>query len=122
VNEEIGLPDLIYQIKNELLARRPVEEAKGLPALFWIDQIELELAVTVTRERGGTIKLSVIPAGAELSGSRAEERAHTVKVRLTPFLSREEMRSLLSRDPQVQETLEHFSRASLARELEEESI
>lgn len=120
MNEEIGLPDLIYQIKNELLARHPVEEAKGLPALFWIDQIELELAVTVTRQRGGKIKLSVIPAGAELSGSRAEERAHTVKVRLTPFLSREEMRSMLSRDPQVQETLEHFSRTSLARELEEE--
>jgi len=119
VNDEITLLDLIYQVKNELLARRPAEEARGLPALFWIDQIELELSVAVTRERGGAIKLSVIPGTAELSGSssRAEARGHTVKVRLSPLLTREEMRSLLSRTPDFQAALEHFSH-SLARELE----
>lgn len=122
MNEEIGLLDLIYQVKNELLARRPVEEAKGLPALFWIDQIELELSVAVAREQGGAIKLSVLPVSAEVSGSRAEERGHTVKVRLTPLLSREEMRSLLSQDPHFQEALGQLSRASLARELGNDSI
>lgn len=116
MNEEIGLLDLIYQVKNELLTRRPDEEATGLPALFWIDQIELELSVAVTRERGGAIKLSVLPASAEFSGSRAEERGHTVKVRLTPLLSREEMCDLFSRDSHFQEALKHFS-AGLAREL-----
>jgi hypothetical protein len=120
LSEEIGLLDLIYQVKNELLARHPIEAAKGLPALFWIDQIELELAVVVTRERGGTIKLSVLPASAELSSSRAEERGHTVQVRLRPLLDRDEMRALLARDPRFQAALEHFSSAGLVRELEDE--
>lgn len=117
MNDEIGLADLIYQVKNELLARRPTEEAKGLPDLFWIDQIELELSVVITQERGGAIKLSVLPVGADLSGSRAEARGHTVNVRLTPLLSREEMRSLLAQDPEFQEALQHFSRTGLTREL-----
>lgn len=38
MNDEIGLADLIYQRREELLARPSAEEAKGLPALFWIDQ------------------------------------------------------------------------------------
>ena len=118
MRDEIGLADLIYQVKNELLARRPVEEAKGLPALFWIDQIELELSVAVTRERGGAIKLSVLPGSAEVSGSRAEERGHTVNVRLTPLLSRDEIRSILSQDPEFQKAVEHLSRTRLTRELE----
>ena len=118
MSEEFGLLDLIYQVKNELLTPRPSEEARGLPALFWIDQIELELSVVANREQGGAIKLSVVPASAELSGSRAEEHGHTVKVRLTPLLSHAEMRDLLSQDRRFQEILEHFSRTGLARELE----
>jgi hypothetical protein len=116
MNEEIGLLDLIYQVKDELLSRRPAEEAKGLPELFWIDQIELELSVAATRERGGAIKLSVLPVGAEFGGARTEERGHTVKVRLTPLLPLEEMRRLLAQDAKVQEALERLSRLGLARE------
>lgn len=118
MSEDIGLLDLIYQVKNELLARRPTEEAKGLPALFWIDQIELELSVVVTREQGGTVKLSVLPVSAELTGSHAEGRGHTVKVRLTPILPLADMRALFSRDPNFQAALEHFS-ASLTREMDQ---
>ncbi|GAB4535010.1 MAG: hypothetical protein Kow0063_18770 [Anaerolineae bacterium] len=122
MNERIGLLDLIYQVKNELLTRRPVEEAKGLPALFWIDQIELELSVAVTRERGGSIKVSVIPAvGTEMSSSKAEQRGHTVKVRMTPLLSRDQMFKLLSNaDPDFKDMLAQISRIGLARESTDE--
>ncbi len=121
MNAEIGLLDLIYQVKNELLARRPVEEAKGLPALFWIDQIDLELSVAVTRERGGAIKLSVLPVSPEVSGSRAEQRGHKVQVRLSPLLSKQEMRDWLSSDDQFQEALEQFS-TNLTRDLDTDSV
>jgi hypothetical protein len=121
MSEEIGLPDLIYQVKNELLAHRPIEKAKGLPALFWIDQLELELSVAATREKGGRIKLSVLPVGGEVGQSHTEERGHTVKVRLTPLLSREEMRQLLYNDPSFREALAHFSTIGLARETEQQS-
>lgn len=122
MSEDIGLLDLIYQVKNELLARRPVEAAKGLPALFWIDQIELDLSVAVTRGRGGSIKVAVIPAvDSELSSSRSEQRGHTVKVRLTPLLSRDEMVRLLSEvDPDFRGALENLSRTGLARESDDE--
>jgi hypothetical protein len=115
MKDEIGLADLIFQVKSELLARHPVEDAKGWPALFWIDQIELELSVSVTREGGGRIKLALIPIEAEVSGSRQEERGNTVKVRIAPLLDRREMYDLLAQDPDFVKVLERFSR-SLTRD------
>jgi len=115
VSNEIDLADLIFQIKSELLARRPAEKAKGLPALFWIDQVELELSVSITTQTGGKIKISVIPVDAEVTGIRGKQQGHTVKVRLTPLLPLEEMRSLLLKDPEARQALEEFSRIALAR-------
>ena len=109
MTNEIGLADLIFQVKSELLARHPIEEAKGWPALFWIDQIELELSVSATQEANGGIKLTVVPIEIGGSRSRQEERGHTIKVRLAPLLSREEMYDLLSRDPEFLKELEKFS-------------
>jgi len=115
VSNEIDLADLIFQIKTELLARRPAEKAQGLPALFWIDQVELELSVSITAQTGGKIKISVIPVDAEVSGTREKQQGHTVKVRLTPLLSLDEMRSLLSQDPEFQEAWKKISFDALTR-------
>jgi len=115
MSNEIDLADLIFQIKSELLARRPAEKARGLPALFWIDQVELELSVSITAQTGGKIRISVIPVDAEVSGTREKQQGHKVKVRLTPLLSLDEMRDLLSQDEEFQKALKKFSRDALTR-------
>jgi hypothetical protein len=88
--EEIGLQDLIYQVKDELLAANPAQQPKHPYPLFFVDKIELEIAVKVSRSRGGGIRLTVLEfAEASTSQSVDHERGHVVKVSLSPLLSRE---------------------------------
>lgn len=88
MSEPIGLQELIYQVKQELLAPNPKAKAAHPYPLFAIDKIELEIAVSVTREAKGGIRVSVV----EFGGSVSRERGHVVTVSLSPLLSPEEIR------------------------------
>lgn len=102
--EEIGLQDLIYQVKNELLASNPAQKAKDPYPLFFIDKVELEIAVKVTRATSGGIKLTVLDF-AEVGGGRSvdRERGHVVKVSLSPLLSRDVILAKAMKDERVRE-------------------
>lgn len=102
--DEIGLQDLIYQVKEELLARNPAQKAKDPYPLFFIDKVELEIAVKVTKSNGGSIKLTVLDfaeIGAERSIDR--ERGHVVKISLSPLVSREEILMQALQDDRVRQ-------------------
>ena len=45
---EIGLQDLIYQVKCELLMPNPAQRAQDPDPLFFIEKIELEITVNWT--------------------------------------------------------------------------
>jgi predicted nucleic acid-binding protein len=66
------------------------QKARDPYPLFFIDKVELEIAVKVTRSRDGGIKLAVLDF-AEVSAGRSvdRERGHVVKVSLSPLLSRD---------------------------------
>jgi hypothetical protein len=102
--EEIGLQDLIYQVKNELLAPNPAQKGRDPYPLFFIDQVELEIAVKVTRSRDGGIQLTVLDF-AEISAGRSvdRERGHVVKVSLSPLLSRDAILAEAMEDERVRE-------------------
>jgi hypothetical protein len=102
--EEIGLQDLIYQVKNELLALNPAQKARDPYPLFFIDKVELEIAVKVTRSRDGGIQLTVLDF-AEISAGRSvdRERGHVVKVSLSPLLSRDAILAEAMEDERVRE-------------------
>jgi hypothetical protein len=102
--EEIGLQDLIYQVKNELLAPNPAQRARDPYPLFFIDKVELEIAVKVNRTTDGSIKLTVLDF-AEVSGGKSVEReqGHVVKVSLSPLLSRENILAEVLRDDRVRQ-------------------
>ena len=90
----IGLSELIYQVKRELLSSGSRED-DPVP-LFAVDEIELEVAVTVSREGQAGINIQVLNVG----GSASREDAQTVRVKLKPLLSREELLAvLLKRNP-----------------------
>lgn len=100
--EEIGLQDLIYQIKRELLAPNPAQRAKDPDPLFFIEKVELEIAVKVQKERGGGFKVSVLSYGEfNASASTASERGHVVRVTLAPLLSKDSLLTDLLADPHV---------------------
>lgn len=79
----IGLADLIEQVKRELLAKTPDGE---IPFLC-VDTVELNLQVTVKREGQGGIKIYVLEAGRKAS----QDNVQTVKVVLSPLLSKERL-------------------------------
>lgn len=91
----IGLAELIDQVKRELLSPAP-READPAP-LFAVDEIVLELAVSVTREAEAGINIQVLSIG----GGAARADVQTVRVTLRPLRTREELLAdLKARDPQ----------------------
>jgi hypothetical protein len=92
----IGLTELIYQVKRELLT--PESRQNDPVPLFAVDEIELELAITVRREGQAGINVQVFSVGCGTS----REDAQTVRVTLKPLRSREELiADLKTRDPDV---------------------
>ena len=113
---EIGLQDLIYQVKNELLAPNPAQRAKDPYPLFFIDKVELEIAVKVSRADDGGIKLTVLDF-AEVSAGRSveRERGHVVKVSLSPLLSRDAILAEAMKDERVRQMVKDNSKRAFVR-------
>lgn len=98
--KSIGLTELIYQVKRELLSS---ESRQNDPVpLFAVDEIELEVAITVSREGQAGINIQVFSLGG--GASRAD--AQTVRVKLKPLRTREELiADLQKRDPHLFDTI-----------------
>jgi hypothetical protein len=101
----VSLQRLIEQVKDELLS--------GAPAypLFFIDTIELELAVTITAEGKGGINIQVLELGSGVSSVRG----NIIKVTMSPILTRDEQRKLLEKDTRMLEGVERATLAALRK-------
>lgn len=111
---EIGLQDLIYQVKRELLAPNPAQRAKDPDPLFFVDKVEIEVTVKVQKEGNGSIKISVLNI-AELNagGSALKEHGHIIRVSLSPLLSKGSILTDLMRDPDIAKRIQDQQRAML---------
>jgi hypothetical protein len=97
----IGLTELIYQIKRELLSPE-IEQRDPIP-LFAVEEIEVEATILVKREAEGGIDIQVL----SLKGSGSQEAGQTVRVTLKPLLSREQLISKLQKEaPELFEQVE----------------
>lgn len=115
--EEIGLQDLIYQVKDELLAPNPAQKAKDPYPLFFIDKVELEIAVKVTQSRDGGIKLTVLDFAQVNAGQSVDrERGHVVKVSLSPLLSRDAILAEAMKDERVRQMVRGDSVKAFVKE------
>ncbi len=85
----IGLAELIEQVKQELLSKR------NTPTPFFsVDQVELELQVTIHKEGNAGIKIYVVEAGGKVSRDDVQK----VKVTLTPLLDKQELLDAYERE------------------------
>lgn len=88
MSSEIGLAELIQQVKKELLTVHP--DSENDTPLLSIDSVELELQVTVKKEGGGGIKINVLQfGGGEISGKVNRDDVQKVTVKLSPLVSKE---------------------------------
>jgi hypothetical protein len=106
MSNEIGLQELIYQVKQELLATNRAAQARDPYPTFVIDKIELEIQVKITRDKTGAAKLTVLGIG-EIGGdqSTSHERGHTVRVSLSSLLSVEDIAEQILKDPHTSEQI-----------------
>lgn len=89
-SQSIGLAELIQQVKKELLSTVP-GQSPDAPILF-VESVELELQVAVSREGTGGVKIDVLAVGGgEIGGSFKRENVHTVKVSLSPLFDKERL-------------------------------
>lgn len=82
--DTIGLAELIEKVKSELLSQEL--GADGTEPLFSVDEVTLELQVTVKKEGKAGLKVYVVEAG----GGASRSDVQVVRVKLTPLLSKEE--------------------------------
>lgn len=112
MTQDISLQALIEKVKDELLAPAG---GPGYP-IFFVDKVELELQVAVTYEKEAGLKISVLQlGGVEAGGSATRERGHSIKVTLSPILSREEQRKLLGEDQRMLEGVQRATQAALRK-------
>jgi hypothetical protein len=78
----IGLAEAIRELRAELIAAQA--ESPGSGVRFELGPVEMEFAVTLSREGGGKagIQVGVVTLGA--GGSVSSESVHRVKFMLTP--------------------------------------
>ncbi|MEP0755216.1 hypothetical protein NDA03_23650 [Trichocoleus sp. Lan] len=84
----IGLAELIEQVKQELLT--PSSKGETDIPLLSVDEVELELQVTVKKEAKGGIKIYVL----ELGGGGSRDDVQKVKVKLSPIVNKETLLGL----------------------------
>jgi hypothetical protein len=78
----IGLAELIAKVRQELLN---VEQAPDVP-LFSVDEVKLELQVTVSKEATGGLNIEVV----ELGGTVNREDVQTIELTLSPLVNKEQ--------------------------------
>ena len=89
MTQNIGLSDLINQVKHDLLI--PSSENAEPPILF-VDSVELELRVAAKREGKAGIKIDVLSVGGgEVGNSLSQENTHVIKVKLSPLFEKEQL-------------------------------
>jgi hypothetical protein len=111
-NRSIGLSELINQVKKELLEKS--DSLDQIPLLS-VEDVELEISVTVSKEGEGGINIQVVELGAGITHTQV----HTVRVRLSPLLSKEERLADLKTDSRWEKIVSQ-QKESLLKGLEKE--
>jgi hypothetical protein len=81
---DLGLAEFLGQIKQELL-REDSGNGAEVPLLM-LDDVEVEVRVTVTKEGKAGVNIQVVQVG----GDAKLENVHTVRLHLSPLLGRDE--------------------------------
>ena len=110
-DHEIGLQELVEQVRKELLA-----PSSSSDPIFFIDKIELELAVKIVKEGQAGIKISVLGfAEANAGGTISGERGNIVRVSLSPLMEREDIYKEVVKDQTTKEYLMNYMKRAFTK-------
>ena len=116
--DELTLQTLIDKVKADLFS--PYQgtkiEGKSVYPLFFVDEVELELTVAITYSNEAGIKVNILQTvETGISGGAEAGQTHTMKVKLSPILSRDELRELLDADTRLMAGIREASRPAMIK-------
>jgi hypothetical protein len=107
MKDTFSLQDVIAKIKSDLLS---ATHSPGYP-VFFVDKVEIEMAVKINAEGETKLNIEVV----ELGGTISREQCNTIKITLSPILSREEQRELINQDRRLLNGIERASAGALRK-------
>ena len=97
----IALNELIDQVREDLLSPRRASTSEAMYPFLFVEEIELEVSITVSSavEGRGTVNIQVVELGSGIE--KGNEEMHRVKIKMTPLLTKDEVRETLKKDSRL---------------------
>ncbi|GAA2454156.1 trypco2 family protein [Streptomyces macrosporus] len=83
-DSEIGLVDVIRQVRADLAAAQREGDGRGGELRFAVDRVCLEVAIQVRKEGTGRTGLRIGVVTADLGGKAGKDTTHRIQVELVP--------------------------------------
>jgi hypothetical protein len=111
----ISISEYIDQIRKELLIPRQSKTKDEALPLFFIEEVELEIGVTVSNSLSGNGKINVqlVEFGSKID--HRNETVHKIIVKMTPLLSKETLLQGLETDHRLYKGLTGVARKSVLK-------
>lgn len=94
MQHNIPLSKLIDHVRDELMT--PPDPSQK--PILYVEEIELEVGVTYSYTADAGLKVNVVFFEMGGEGGQAKENVHTVRLKLTPLLSKEDVLEQLKQD------------------------
>lgn len=113
---DVMLRELIEQIREDLLAPGQASGTENDSPFLFVEEVNIEVDVMVSKEADGSGKVSI--KVVELGGGvgRTDQKTHRIKVKMTPLLTKEEVRKKLRQDGQQWSQIESAVTQAVTKE------
>lgn len=112
----ININEFIEQVRKELLSpRHATTKDEALP-LFFIDEVELEISVTVTSDLSGNGKINLQVVEVGTSANHQNENVHKITIKMTPLISKDKFIQDLEKNGRIFQEIEKVGYKSLLKE------
>ncbi len=112
----VTLNQLIDQVREELLSPRRANTPEAMYPFLFVDEVELEVDVTVSSavEGSGSVNIQVVELGSGIE--KGNERTHRIKIKMTPLLTKNEVRETLAKDSRLWSRIESVAKKATVKE------
>jgi hypothetical protein len=118
MTKQMTLHELIEQVKKELLTPTRADSADELYPFLFVDEVELEVNVAVSDKLSDSGKLTLYVLEAGMGGEKSQEKGHKVTIKLSPLVTKEEMRARLKLDGRLWEGIEEATRQAGLKDIQ----
>ena len=118
MSEQLTIQTLIDQVKEELFSSvaGTNQEGKKTYPVFFVEQVELDVAVQFKYDAKTGLKISILQAlEGSAEGGQSKQVGHSMKITLNPILTQEERRALIDQDERLKAGTAEATRLALAK-------